>query len=224
MVNRALLWLERREWDKAIADLQTAIRQTTRAWHAVEVLAGVYGKQDKPVQAVEQFTRAIELKPDLAAALPQLEPKSIAFARTRPHPTANARSTTWRRPSSSNQRIVPFSPLTTPIAVSCCTSEAEMTRPLRPVRERSSLPLALLEAHRLRIDVLRKLKRHREVISSCDVLLTDDQTVVPSSASFEVWQSRTSTTTWEPSKMTRWHSPCVPQTPHSSWQDGEACS
>ena len=40
-----------------------------------------------------------------------------------------------------------------------------------------------LEAHRLRIDVLRKLKRHREVIGSCDALVTQGK---PSTELYEL--------------------------------------
>ena len=64
LVNRGLLWLERREWDKAVADLQAAIRLDDRQWLAFENLGLVYQQQNNPDQAVEQFTRAIDLRPD----------------------------------------------------------------------------------------------------------------------------------------------------------------
>ena len=67
LVNRALVWFERHEWSKAVADLEAAIRLNGNGWPAIETLAHVNDKQGKPDQAIEQFTRAIALKPDMAA-------------------------------------------------------------------------------------------------------------------------------------------------------------
>ena len=67
LVNRGLLWLERREWSKAIADLDRAILLKPAQWQAHEMLAQVYDRQDKPDLAVEQFTQAIAVQPVMAA-------------------------------------------------------------------------------------------------------------------------------------------------------------
>ncbi len=66
LINRGLLWLERREWDKAVADLQQAIELDNRRWQAFETLAQVYEREEKPDQAIEQFSRAIALRPNWA--------------------------------------------------------------------------------------------------------------------------------------------------------------
>ena len=66
LVNRGLLWLERREWDKALADLHEAVKLDGRRSPAFENLAQVYVRQNKPDQAIDQFTRAIGLRPGWA--------------------------------------------------------------------------------------------------------------------------------------------------------------
>ena len=66
LCNRGLLWLERREWDRAEADLQAAMRLDDKQWQPFEILAQVYRKQARPDQAIAQFTRAIALRPDWA--------------------------------------------------------------------------------------------------------------------------------------------------------------
>ena len=47
LLNRGLLWLERREWDRAEADLQAAMRLDDKQWQPFEILAQVYRKQDQ---------------------------------------------------------------------------------------------------------------------------------------------------------------------------------
>ena len=74
LVHRGMLWLERREWSKAIADLLEAIQLNSAHRQAFEVVAQVYSAEGKPDQAVEQFTRAIRLRPDLPARTPPAPP------------------------------------------------------------------------------------------------------------------------------------------------------
>ena len=52
LCNRGLLWLERREWDRAEADLQAAMRLDDKQWQPFEILAQVYRKQARPDQAI----------------------------------------------------------------------------------------------------------------------------------------------------------------------------
>ena len=54
LLNRGLLWLERREWDRAEADLQAAMRLDDRQWQPFEILARFTGGRparpgDRPV-------------------------------------------------------------------------------------------------------------------------------------------------------------------------------
>ena len=67
LVNRGLLWLERREWNTAIADLDRAILLKPAQWQAHEMLAQVYDRQGKPDLAIEQFNQAIAVQPVMAA-------------------------------------------------------------------------------------------------------------------------------------------------------------
>ena len=64
LVNRGLIRFQRGRLDQAAADYQEAIRLKKDPFLAHAELAHVYQKQDKPTEAIEQFTRAIALKPD----------------------------------------------------------------------------------------------------------------------------------------------------------------
>ena len=67
LVNQGLLRLEREEFGPAEADLNAAIRLDASRLEAFLALAQVYLKQGKPDQAFDQLSRAIALKPDMAA-------------------------------------------------------------------------------------------------------------------------------------------------------------
>ena len=64
LVNRGLIRVQRGRLDQAAADYQEAIRLKKDPYLAHAELAQVYQKQGKPAEAIEQFTRAIALKPD----------------------------------------------------------------------------------------------------------------------------------------------------------------
>ena len=66
LVNRGVIRLERGRLDQAAADFQDAIRLNNNPFLAHASLAQVYEKQGKTDLAIEQFTRAIELKPKWA--------------------------------------------------------------------------------------------------------------------------------------------------------------
>ncbi len=170
LVNRGLLWLECREWSKAIVDLEAAIRLNGAHWSAFEILAQVYERQDKPDQAIDQFTRAIALRPDLAALY---RARALVDLR-RTDQTSSGRERALRdletavRLEPSDARFLRFDH----------TNRARLLyREGRDVDALAACEAALkadpnfLEAHRLKIDVLRKLKRHSEAIRSCDVLV-----------------------------------------------------
>ena len=124
LVNRGLLWLERREWDKAVAELQAAIHLDDRQWLAFENLGLVYQQQKNLDQAIEQFTRAIERRPDRAPlfrfrAGVNLDRKEATAAERDP------RWPTWTRPSGSSRKRVPCWPRTTPGGPGCCIWKGE---------------------------------------------------------------------------------------------------
>jgi len=171
LVNRGLLRLECREWDKAVKDLEAAIRLSATHWEAFEVLAEVYDREAKPDQAIEQFTRAITLRPKLAAlyrARAQVEMR-------RTEQTQAQRE----RARADLETAIALEPDRSPFLAGDQTNRAHLLH--REGREAAALAAceAALEAdpnfllaHRQRIDLLRNLKRHSEVINSCDALLT----------------------------------------------------
>ncbi len=67
LVNRGLLRLEGREWDAAVNDLNEAIQLDGRHYLAYANLAQVEQRRGNPDAAVVQFSRAIAVRPDLAA-------------------------------------------------------------------------------------------------------------------------------------------------------------
>ncbi len=67
LVNQGVLKLERGEFGPAEADLNAASRLDASRLEPLLALAQVYLKQGKPDQAFDQFSRAIALKPDMAA-------------------------------------------------------------------------------------------------------------------------------------------------------------
>src|SRR5262249_24931751 len=66
MVDRGLMRFQRNRLDEATADLHQAIRINGRYYNAFASLAQVLQQQKKWDQAVEQFTKAIRLKPGWA--------------------------------------------------------------------------------------------------------------------------------------------------------------
>ncbi len=66
LVNRGLVRFQRGRLDPAAADYRAAVALKKDPYLAYAELAHVYEKQDKPDLAIEQFTRAIAVKPDWA--------------------------------------------------------------------------------------------------------------------------------------------------------------
>jgi eukaryotic-like serine/threonine-protein kinase len=182
LVNRALLRFERREWTRAVSDLEAAIRLDGNAWPAVESLAHVYDRQGKPDQAIELFTRAIKQKPDMAA----LYRARAEVDLKRKEQTSSQCERALRDLDEAISHELPGNPIR---ALDQTNRAKLLHREGRDDEALTACEYALesdrnfLEAHRLRIDVLRKLKRHREVISSCDALLTGGK---PSSELYEL--------------------------------------
>jgi serine/threonine protein kinase len=171
LVNRGLLWIERREWNKAVADLKAAIQLNGHGWEAVEVLAQVYLQQDQPDQAIEQFTRAIALKPDLAALYRARA--GVDLKRKKQSPSQGARAL---RDLDTAIRLEPpgslFLPFDQTNRGQLLANDGREVDALAACEEALKVDANFLEAHRLKISVLRKLKRHPEVIGSCSALLT----------------------------------------------------
>jgi tetratricopeptide (TPR) repeat protein len=182
LVNRGLLWLERREWDKAVADFQAAIQLDDRRWLAFENLGLVYLRQEMPDQAIEQFTRAINLRPDSA---------SLYRARAVANLDRKASTSAQRTQAAADlDQAIRLEPPGSPLRAADHTRRARLFQ--RDGREQEALAACataleinpdLLEADRLRVDVYRKLNRYGELLRSCDDLLSRDK---PSAVIFDL--------------------------------------
>jgi eukaryotic-like serine/threonine-protein kinase len=171
LVNRGLLWLERKEWDKAVTDLKSAMRLDGAQWQAHEMLAQVYDREGKPDLAIEQFTQAIALCPEMAA----LYRARAAVDLRRKKQNASQRERALIDLETAIRLERPGSPFLADDQTKRAQllhSEGRHDEALSACAAALEVDPEFLDAHLLRIDVLRKLKRHSEVIRSCDVLVT----------------------------------------------------
>jgi serine/threonine protein kinase/tetratricopeptide (TPR) repeat protein len=182
LVNRGLLWFERREWDKAIADLQAAIELDQGRWLAYQNLGQVYLQKKMPDQAIEQYTRAIALQPDSASLY-----RARAFANLDRKPSTPAQRAHAAADLDQAIRLeAPGSPL---VALDHTGRAKLYHQESREEEALAACEAALkinpdhLDAHRIRVDVYRKLKRYDDLLRSCNDLLARDR---PSAALYEL--------------------------------------
>ena len=182
LVNRGLLWLERRQWDKALADLQAAIQLDDRRWVAFENLAQVYLQQNQSDQAIEPFTRAITLRPDWAPLYRGRAAANLARKQATPAQRAGA--------MADLDEAIRLEHPGSPILALDYTRRARLLN--QEAREEDALAACeaalkinpdYLDALRLRLELHRNLKNHAEVIRSCDDLLARDK---PSAELYEL--------------------------------------
>ena len=182
LVNRGLLWLVRRDWDKAVADLRAAIALNGRQYLAYEALAQVRWRQDRPDEAIAEFSRAIALRPEWA---PLYRARAdVELARKAPTPAQQARA------MDDLERAIRLSAPDDPVRARDYTTRGRLLHLGR--REPEALAacetaLKLVpnygDAHRLRLDILLALNRFNDVIRSCDALLAQGN---PSVALYEL--------------------------------------
>jgi serine/threonine protein kinase/tetratricopeptide (TPR) repeat protein len=182
LLNRGLLWLERRRWDKAEADLRAAIQLDERRWLAFENLGHVYLQQDLSDQAVEQFTRAITLRPDWA---PLYRARAVAnMDRKASTPAQRALA------AADLEQAIKLEPPGSPDLAPDHTRRARLLH--REGREDQALAACeaalkidpdYLDALRLRVELHRSLKHDHDVIRSCNDLLVRDR---PSATLYEL--------------------------------------
>jgi tetratricopeptide (TPR) repeat protein len=170
LVNRGVLWLERKAWDKAEADLQAAIQLDEKRGQAFEILAQVYVRQGHSDKAIGQFARAIALRPDWA-----------------PLYRARAGVNLDRKDQTQEHRATALADLEHAIRLEPAGSSVlalDHTQCARLLHQESREDAALaacdaalkidpgyMDAHRVRVEVLRKLKRYQDVVKSCDTLV-----------------------------------------------------
>ena len=129
LVNRGLLRSQGGDWDAAAADLKAAIQLGDLQSLASTGLADVFRKQGRFDEAIEQFSRAIEHRPDWAA-LYRARADVVLESKT-PTPALRCRrSPTWIGRSGWRSRTTPSWRATTPIAAGCWTSKGDMAEAL----------------------------------------------------------------------------------------------
>jgi len=167
--HRGLLWLQRDDWAKAAADLKTAIGLDEHRPEPFAALALVYQRQQKPDAAIEQYRRAIALKPSWAVLY--RERAGVDLARKNSTPAQRQRAL-----RDIDQAIQHEGPDNAGLARDY-TYRAQLLH--ADGREDDALAAcdAALKvrpdepnAHQLRIELLLKLERYDDVKRSCDAL------------------------------------------------------
>jgi serine/threonine protein kinase/tetratricopeptide (TPR) repeat protein len=170
LVDRGLMWFQRRELDKAAADLRQAIALNDRDFQAFTVLAKVEKDRGNPDEAIAYYTRAIQAHPDWAPlyrgrADVYLERKDLtqsqlklalsdlerAIARVAPGDPVVARDHTNRA------RLL--------------HQEGRDSEALDACAAAVTIAPDYVAAHLLRLRILLDLKRDDEMLSSCETLL-----------------------------------------------------
>jgi serine/threonine protein kinase/predicted Zn-dependent protease len=170
LLNRGNLRVERGHLDEATADYLEAIRVNQDAYVAYGNLARVYELQEKPAQAIEQYTQAIALKPDWP---PLYRGRAEALA-------DRADSTPAQREAVQNdlKLAIKYERPDNPVLAQDHTRLGELLyRDSRPEDALAETKLALKifpnyeEAHRLQIRVLLSLKRYDEAMLASNAAL-----------------------------------------------------
>ena len=170
LVNRGLLRWQRRDLDRAVADLQEAIRLDARLYQAHAGLAQVLRQQGKPDEAVAQFTQAITLRPDLA---PLYRGRAGVY-QARKDLTPDQSEAALRDLDEAVRRESPANPV---LALDHTNRAWLLERAGRHAEALAACDAALravpdyADAHRLRLGVLLTLQRDDDVIASCDAVL-----------------------------------------------------
>jgi len=170
LVNRGLLWLQRRDFDQAVGDMQAAIQLNPRHYEVYALLAQVYQKQDRPDDAVERLSRAIERRPEL----PSLYRSRADVQVHRRQPTAEQRAAALRDLEQAIRLEKPGNP--------ALAHDHTQRAQLLALDQRDLDALAACDAaidvlpghddaHQLRIRLLLNLKRYQDAARSCEALL-----------------------------------------------------
>ena len=170
LVNRGLLQYQRGNLDDAASYLTAAIRQNDRHSQAYAELAVVHQKQGKLDEAMDQFGHAIERRPDYA---PLYRARAeVALARKASTPSQRAAAL-----SDLDQAIRLESPGNAVLARDHTNRGRLLALDHREAEALAACDAAIKisrdydEAHRLRIELLLRSKRHDDVIRSCDALI-----------------------------------------------------
>ena len=157
--------------DEAAADYQEAIRSKKDPFLAHAELAHVYQKQGKTDQAIEQFTRAIALKPNWSplyrGRAKVLQARADATPAQRAGgPVRSEDGDPLREARQSGPGPGPYQS-----GQAALSRRATSKTPSRRASSPCESPPTMSDAHVLQVQVLLKLRRYDEVIRSCDAAL-----------------------------------------------------
>ncbi len=173
LVNRGVLRFQHAMLEESAKDLQAAIRLNDRSSQAYAELAIVYRKQGKLDEAADQFSRAIERRPDYAALYRRAD---VVLARRA--------STAAQRVQALEDldRAIELETLDKPMLALDHTNRGRLLAlDHRDADALAAWDAALAvdgeypEAHRLRLDLQLKRKEYDDVLRSCDALIARSQ-------------------------------------------------
>jgi tetratricopeptide (TPR) repeat protein len=170
LVNRGVLRLQGGDLDDAAGFLLRAIQADPRSYPAYAALAAVRRKQGRTEEALAQFTRAIERKRDLAALY--RDRAGVVLGSKEATPTQRAQAL------SDLDRAIRLEKPDNPVLARDHTHRGRLLALDGQWNEALAACEAAIErvrdddeAHLLRLDLLRRLKRHVDAIRSCDPLI-----------------------------------------------------
>jgi eukaryotic-like serine/threonine-protein kinase len=170
LVNRGLVRFQRGRLDQAAADYQEAVRVKADPFLAHAELAHVYEKQGKPDLAIEQFTRAIALKPNWSplyrgrAAV--LEASGADDASRRARALADLDAAIKNEKSDD-----PVLALDHTNRGKLLYHDDRFDEALQESKVAVQIAPTHIEAHILQVQSLLKLRRYDELFRSCDAAL-----------------------------------------------------
>jgi len=176
LVNRGMTRFQRGRLDQAAADYQQAVRLRNDPFLALAGLANIYQKQGKTDLAVEQFTRAIAVKPNWAPLYRGRADLVLARADSTPEQRKAALDDLGRailHEKAGNTVLVQDHVNRGKLLYRDERYEdalAEGKLALRTVPDDLDARV-VIDAHVLQIQSLLKLKRFDEVIKLCDVAI-----------------------------------------------------
>jgi len=176
LINRGLVRFQRGRLDQAAADYREAVGLKKDPYLAYAELAHVYQKQDRPDLAIEQFTRAIAVKPDWA---PLYRGRADVV-----QPRADSTPQERQAALDDLKKAIFYEKPDNPVVVRDRVNRAALLYRdgrYKDALEESKLALSVLpdnvdarviiDANVLQIQSLLKLNRFDEVIHSCDVAI-----------------------------------------------------
>ncbi len=174
LVNHAVLDYRRKNYDEAARSLIQAIALDGRKFPAYATLAAVRRAQGKTREALEQFSRAIERRPQMAALYRGRAEAVVADPEATPADRAQALADLDRsiRLEGDKARVVARDQVD---RAEILRREGRLVEALAASDAAIDRVPSYADAHRLRLDLLLRLKRHDEVLRSCDALIESHQ-------------------------------------------------